>query len=66
VKARFIAPAQQDLDEAVNYHNAKIPGLGDGLFEEVASPRGFAIFLNCVRRSGKIFADAVLGDSPIL
>jgi plasmid stabilization system protein ParE len=37
VKARFIAPAQQELDEAVEYHNSKIPGLGDDLFEEVVA-----------------------------
>jgi plasmid stabilization system protein ParE len=37
VKARFIAPAQQELDQAIKYHNAKIPGLGDDLFNEIVS-----------------------------
>jgi len=37
VKARFIAPAKQELDEAIKYHNAKIPGLGDDLFNEIVS-----------------------------
>lgn len=37
MKARFIAPAQQELDEAIKYHNAKIPGLGDDLFNEIVS-----------------------------
>jgi plasmid stabilization system protein ParE len=37
VKARFIAPAQQELDQAVEHHNTKIPGLGDELFDEVVS-----------------------------
>ncbi len=37
MKARFIAPAQEELDDAVEYHNAKIPGLGDDLFDEVIS-----------------------------
>jgi toxin ParE2 len=37
VKTRFIEPAQRELDEAVEHHNAKIPGLGDDLFHEVVS-----------------------------
>jgi hypothetical protein len=37
VRVRFIAPAQQEFDDAVKYHNAKIPGLGDDLFDEIVS-----------------------------
>jgi toxin ParE2 len=37
VKARFIAPAQQELDEAVEYHNRQVPELSNDLFEEVAA-----------------------------
>ena len=37
MKARFIAPAQHELDGAAEYHNAKMPGLGDDLFDEVVA-----------------------------
>jgi plasmid stabilization system protein ParE len=37
VKARFIAPAQQELDKAVERYNAKAPSLGDALFDEAVS-----------------------------
>ncbi|MDZ4790211.1 MAG: type II toxin-antitoxin system RelE/ParE family toxin [Hyphomicrobiales bacterium] len=37
MKARFIAPAQQELDEAIEYYNSKVKGLGDELFGEVIS-----------------------------
>jgi plasmid stabilization system protein ParE len=37
VRARLIAPAQQELDDAIKYHNAKIPGLGEDLFNETVS-----------------------------
>ena len=37
MKTRFLAPAQQELDAAVEYHNAKVPGLGDELFDEVVA-----------------------------
>jgi toxin ParE2 len=37
VKARFIAPAQQELDTAVERYNAKAPSLGYALFDEVVS-----------------------------
>ncbi len=37
MKTRFIAPAQQELDKAIERYNGKAPGLGDDLFDEVAS-----------------------------
>lgn len=37
MKARFIAPAQQELDKAVAHYNAQAPSLGDDLFDEVVS-----------------------------
>jgi hypothetical protein len=37
VKARFIAPTQQELDKATERYNKKAPGLGDALFDEVVS-----------------------------
>jgi toxin ParE2 len=40
VKARFITPAQQELDRAIEYHNAEKPGLGDDLFEEAVAAAG--------------------------
>ena len=40
MKARFISPAQRELDQAVEYLNVKKPGLGDDLFEEAVSAAG--------------------------
>ncbi|MFY9875534.1 MAG: type II toxin-antitoxin system RelE/ParE family toxin [Rhodomicrobium sp.] len=37
MKARFIAPAQQELDKAVERYNGKALSLGDALFDEVVS-----------------------------
>jgi toxin ParE2 len=37
VRARFIAPAQKELDKAVEHYNAQTPNLGDALFDEVVS-----------------------------
>ena len=40
MKTRFITPAQRELDQAVEYHNAEKPGLGDDLFEEAVVAAG--------------------------
>lgn len=35
MKIRFLRPAEQELSEAVDYHEAQEPGLGFKLFEEI-------------------------------
>jgi len=35
MKARFIFPANEELDEAVNYYNFQVPGLGNQFYKEV-------------------------------
>lgn len=35
MKIRFLQPAEQELSEAVDYHEAQEPGLGFKLFEEI-------------------------------
>jgi len=37
VKVRFLEVAQQELDEAVDYYNAEVAGLGDRFLVEVLS-----------------------------
>jgi plasmid stabilization system protein ParE len=41
VKARFIAPAQQELDKAVERYNGKAPGLGEDLASASRKLRDF-------------------------
>lgn len=35
MKARFIFPADEELNEAVNYYNYQLPGLGHQFYQEV-------------------------------
>lgn len=35
MKARFLFPAEEELDETINYYNYQIPGLGNQFYEEV-------------------------------
>ena len=37
MKARFIAPASLELDEAVKYYDHQLPGLGYRFFQETAA-----------------------------
>ena len=37
MKARFIAPAAVELDEAVRYYDHQLPGLGYRFFQETAA-----------------------------
>ena len=37
MKVRFISPANNELDEAINYYKHQLPGLGFRFFQEVAT-----------------------------
>ena len=37
MKARFVAPASLELDEAVKYYDHQLPGLGYRFFQETAA-----------------------------
>ncbi len=37
MKIRFISPANIELDEAINYYDHQLPGLGFRLFQEISA-----------------------------
>ena len=45
MKARFIAPADLELDEAVRYYDHQLPGLGYRFFQETAAAIERVLFM---------------------
>lgn len=37
MKIEFLEPAQQELDEAIEYYNAQVMGLGNSFLDEVVN-----------------------------
>lgn len=45
MKARFVAPADLELDEAVRYYDHQLPGLGYRFFQETAAAVERVLFM---------------------
>ncbi len=59
MKIEFLEPAQQELDEAIEYYNAQVVGLGNQFLDEVVNtlqriadyPEDWQVFSEKTRRS---------------